>query len=79
MSSTDLDCPTVDVLPMATEMAGVNMRLEVGAIRSVALSKSLLSSSDQIIPINRELHWHKTAEVRRCSRFMASSLTAFCA
>lgn len=24
---------TVDVLPMATEMAGVNMRLEAGAIR----------------------------------------------
>ena len=29
---------TVGVMPIATEMAGVNMRLEVGAVRSVLRS-----------------------------------------
>ncbi|KAG6919838.1 hypothetical protein DXG01_000343 [Tephrocybe rancida] len=39
-----------DVLPIATELAGVNMRLEAGAIRQVP--RTMLY----------ELHWHKTAE-----------------
>jgi hypothetical protein len=33
----------VDVLPMATEMAGVNMRLEVGAVRYVRRGTAFIS------------------------------------
>ncbi|KAI0084685.1 RmlC-like cupin domain-containing protein [Irpex rosettiformis] len=47
----------VDVLPMATEMAGVNMRLEVGAVRELHWHKTaewsyVLQGSVQITAIN---------------------------
>lgn len=40
-------------------MAGVNMRLEAGAVRCVSLQSTFLVSDNAY----RELHWHKTSEV----------------
>lgn len=47
---------------MATQMAGVNMRLQVGAIRCVSLRFGVIDlAADRTFL--RELHWHKIAEV----------------
>ncbi|KAK1223018.1 hypothetical protein PQX77_014094 [Marasmius sp. AFHP31] len=44
----------VNVMPIAKNLAGVNMRLEAGAIR--------------------ELHWHKTSEVRKAALIVKSAV-----
>ena len=47
-------------MPLATNMAGVNMRLEAGAIRYVDGCSSILFYVDAWLL--SEMHWHKTAE-----------------
>jgi hypothetical protein len=52
--------PSVNLSEIA--MAGVNMRLEAGAVRYASAQKDIPTPLF-IIHIYRELHWHKTAEV----------------
>lgn len=50
---------SVDVLPLAKEMAGVDMRLESGAIRYVPFFNVLQALNSWIFS---ELHWHTASE-----------------
>ena len=62
----------VHSMQIAEELAGVDMRLEAGAIRFVAcfsFDRQLLWS---YATDNRELHWHNAAEVTCCISDMFS-------
>ena len=60
----------------ASALAGVDMRLEPGAIRYLFLDYSMYYHGVLTTMLYSELHWHKTAEVRSHLLFPDVNLTS---